>query len=121
MLTSMASIPTHKHMKTDNWFLTSVEVKKFPEIRNPKTGEMKVTKFPRTFGYYHDYADALAAVRENRCNMHECLYQYLVMECIGEGVHALREKEEWFKWSGKKWKPCKKPEWAWGMVNWAVG
>ncbi len=103
------------------WFLTSIEVKKFPKIRNPKTGEMKVSRFTRTFGYHIGYEKALKAVRENHGSMHECLYEYLVMECIGEGVHALCEKEEWFKWKDRRWMPCRKPWWAKGMVNWALG
>lgn len=41
----------------------------------------------RTFGFYHEYTDALDAVMTNKCNMEESLYEYLVMEKIAEGIH----------------------------------
>ena len=102
------------------WFLTSIHVDESKMLRHPK-GEIKLEKFTRTFGFYHRTFDALAAVKENRMNMHECLYNYLVMERIAEGIHSICDDEEWFKWGKKGWTPCNKPEWAKGMVNWALG
>lgn len=104
------------------WFLTAIHVDMSTLRRHPK-GEIKVEKFTRTFGYKWGYPQAIEAVMENHGNMHECLYNYLVMERIGEGVHSLAKDEVWFKWSVRKqaWKPCKKPNWSNGMVNWALG
>lgn len=101
------------------WFLTSIWV----EILaiHPTTGEIKTSRETRTFGYYRGFQKALQAVKDNRGNMHECLYQYLVMERIGEGVHALVEDEHWFKWSDKQWVFTEKPRWAIGFANWAIG
>ena len=75
----------------------------------------------RTFGYYRGFNAALQAVKENRCNMHERLYSYLVMERIGEGVHSTCDDEQWFHWSGRKWSPCRKPKALIGFTNWALG
>jgi hypothetical protein len=100
------------------WFLTAIVVDEI--IKGPR-GEIKTKHFNRTFGYYHGWLRAYTAVKENRCNMHECLYQYLVMERIGEGVHALADYVKWFKWSGKNWKPCRKPKMFQGLTNWALG
>ncbi len=113
-----SSLVMRKHDPTKTWFLTAMHVE---VIATHPTGEMKTKRDTRTFGYYKGWNKAYAAVKENRCNMHECLYTYLVMENIGEGVHALCTDEQWFKWTGKRWKDCRKPAWAKGMTNWALG
>ena len=102
------------------WFLTSVHVDLATLKRHPK-GEIKVEKFTRTFGYKWGFESAMTAIRENHMDMHECLYNYLVMERIGEGIHALTEEFYWFRWSGRRWTPCETPEWARGITNWALG
>lgn len=101
------------------WFLTSV----WAEViaTHPVTGEIKTKRDTRTFGYYRGFQKALQAVKDNRGNMHECLYQYLVMERIGEGIHALADDAQWFKWTGRRWMPSLRPEWARGFTNWAIG
>ncbi len=102
-----------------NWFLTSIWFEVL--ATHPVTGEVKTKRDTRTFGYYKGWDKAYNAVKENRCNMHECLYQYLVMECIGEGVHPLPKDEQWFKWTGKRWKECRKPKALQGITNWGLG
>lgn len=75
----------------------------------------------RTFGFYKEYSDALSAVLTNRCNMHEGLYEYLIMEKMKEGIHPLAEEENWFKWKNNKWVSCRKPSKFSGIINWALG
>ncbi len=101
------------------WFLTSIWLES--TVTHPVKGEIRAKQCHRTFGYYKGWDEAYAAVKENRCNMHECLYNYLVMEAIDKGVHALCKNEQWFRWTGKRWKDCKKPDWAKGITNWALG
>ena len=111
---------TRKNDLSQIWFLTSVYIESI--MRHPTNGEIKAKHSTRTFGYYRGWAKAIKAVQENRCNMHECLYQYLIMERIGEGVHSLCKDEQWFRWTGRKWTSLKqKPEWARGTINWAIG
>lgn len=86
-------------------------------------------KARRTFGYFSKLDEALKAVQENRCNMQECLYNYLVIEGIGEGIHALVEEEYWFTW--EEWQHqaghcgwhriSSKPELFNGTINFALG
>lgn len=76
--------------------------------------------FHRTFGFYAEKRQAEIAVEENRGNMHECMYNFLVIEEIGEGVHALAENEQWYRWDDR-WVPCKKPKETVGVINWAIG
>ena len=80
-------------------------------------------KAPKTrcFGFYHQKSDAFEAVKENRYNLHEYLYSFLVIEEFYEGIHSFPEKEIWFKWNMKKWTSCDKPKWSNHVVCWALG
>lgn len=99
-------------MTIDNfqWFLTSI------------VSTQRVNR-TRTFGFYKEYSDAIEAVFENRCNMCECLYDYLVMEKIGEGIHPEVVEEIWFRFDDglNGWMLCEKPEFSQGTINWALG
>ena len=77
----------------------------------------------RTFGFYKEYSNALEAVTTNRCNMHEYLYEYLVMEKIGEGIHPPVTEEHWFMWDDRnqKWIPWEKLHKYRNITNWALG
>ncbi|KLU61109.1 hypothetical protein CEB3_c26790 [Peptococcaceae bacterium CEB3] len=52
----------------------------------------------RCLGYYRDKQEALSAVNENRGGFDQGIYNYLVIEKIGEGIHAIVEEETWFRW-----------------------
>lgn len=78
-------------------------------------------KARRTFGYFDTLEKACKAVTENHCNMQECLYNYLVVEGIKEGIHSLVEEEYWFCWEHNQWRVCEKPEFLKGTVNFALG
>jgi hypothetical protein len=97
------------------WFITSIYLEAPKDNESPARAETH-----RTFGYFSNAKEACQAVAENRCNMHECLYNYLVVENIGEGIHPLAEEEIWYKWQDK-WVPCSKPEALVGIINWALG
>lgn len=76
----------------------------------------------RTFGYYSTIEKSLEAVKMNRCNMHECLYNFLVIEEIKEGIHPMVDSEYWFEWKDKGWEQlCSKPPQFNGTCNWALG
>ena len=103
------------------WFLTGVSVDESTIIRHPTNGEIKIKMDTHPFGYKFGKAEVLRAVQENEGEMHECLYNYLVIERIGQGVLALAKDEQWFKWNDGKWMACPKPEWSNGLINWAHG
>lgn len=56
----------------------------------------------RCFGYYTTLDEAKEAVEENRCDIHETMYDFVVIEEIGPGIHAEATKELWFKYNPKK-------------------
>jgi hypothetical protein len=77
----------------------------------------------RTFGYYPKWEDAHAAVTDNVGNMCESMYDFIVIEHIGQGIHALSTEEHWYAWTNTLncWQPCQKPEEFQSVVNWALG
>lgn len=85
----------------------------------------------RTFGFYGESHEAREAVFSNRCDMQECLYRYIVIEKMKEGIHPMAEEELWFEWiqTGTseagfeigKWVTCDKPKEFEGTINWALG
>ena len=77
----------------------------------------------RCFGYYIDLADAINAVEQNKCDMHECLYNFIVIEKIGEGIHAMATDIKWYAWNDDKysWEYTPKPDWSIGICNYSIG
>lgn len=75
----------------------------------------------RTFGFFKNISDAQSAVENNQGEMHECLYDYLVLEKIDCGIHPLAQEEIWYTWKDERWTPCEEPEWANATTNWALG
>ena len=43
----------------------------------------------RCFGYYETFEEADKAVRENRCDIREYLYDYCFIENIPSGIHPI--------------------------------
>ena len=58
---------------------------------------------------------------ENRGDMHECLYDYIVIEKVGEGIHPIPNQEIWFAWKDEGWQQTDKPEWSKGYIGWSIG
>ena len=52
----------------------------------------------RCFGYYDNLRDAVAVLNENRCDLHETVYWYAVIEEIGQGISRMPTGEWWFKY-----------------------
>jgi hypothetical protein len=101
------------------WFITAIvgkkTLKKVPEYKHLNH---------RTFGFYNTYNEAYEAVNENRCDMHECLYDYIIVEYIEPGIHPLVHTKEWWQWDihFNKWIALvNRPEEFDGLCNWALG
>lgn len=52
-----------------------------------------------TFGYYKEFEEADQAVQENRLDMHEYLYKYIIVEQIDQGIHPWVENKWWYKYN----------------------
>lgn len=78
----------------------------------------------RCFGFFFTEKEAINAVLNNDCDIHECLYEYVVIEEINDGIHGGVVNEIWFEWNRKKsgWeKISKKPVFAKRICNWGIG
>lgn len=65
----------------------------------------------RTFGYFLELKEAKEAVLENRCDIHELYYGYVVIEEFEEGIHQAPKNEYWYNWRHDKgYVKCKKPD-----------
>ena len=62
-------------------------------------------------------------LNENRCDMHEYLYEYAVVEKLGPYIYPDVEEEYWFKWDEEKggFFRTEKPEATYGVCNHALG
>lgn len=98
------------------YFLTAMHLK-------TETGFVPQPDNTRCFGYFIDKQVALQAADENWADMHECLYAWLLIEKIPEGLHAIPEEEIWYKWDSglSAWLHADKPEWSRGIINWSIG
>lgn len=96
------------------WFITAVTLKKESE-RIPSH---------RVFGFFNSYADAWNTIKNNSGDLHECLYKYLVLEYIEEGIHPQVFVTEYYEWIDNKWEYLHSnhaPEDINYVSNWALG
>jgi len=102
------------------FFLVSLNVK------NPNSSEWNIND-TRCFGYFSNKETALKAVNNNWGDMEECIYNYLVIEELPEGIHPtppnLRSygHEIWFNWENDKWTPTERPACLRGIFGFALG
>lgn len=81
-----------------------------------------------TFGYFETKQQALNAVLSSGDCLHEMLYQYLVIEEIGPGIHPIPAKWDgsnqlWFEWNEplNKWDAIEKPPATKHIILFALG
>ena len=83
----------------------------------------KTRSHRRTVGFYFDEKKAIENVKDNSCDIEECLYDWAVIEEMPAGFYICPTKEMWFKWNEdtKKYEKCEKPEETKGIINWGIG
>ena len=76
----------------------------------------------RCWRFFHLLKDAKMCVKENRGEMNECFYEYLIIEEINEKMYNLN-KEYWYRWQNKdrKWIEVEKPEIFKGVICFGMG
>lgn len=82
----------------------------------------------RCFGYYPTQEEALAAVRENRGDLQECLYAWCVVEHVPAGIHAYSmDAPVWFRWAPGAsrregtWEPAERPPETQQLLGFSIG
>ena len=65
----------------------------------------------RCLGFFHAYIGAKNSIEKNIGEMHECKYDYAVIEEVKEGIWQQTLSETWYSWNyeDEKWAQCKKP------------
>jgi hypothetical protein len=106
------------------WFLTAIEV--LHQGEGPSHyGETPIlkSKSKRCFGYFLNEKDARRAIELNSGDMHECLYEYLVLELMEPGIHPHVHRDSWYRWCDETrgWIPSVKPNDFIGVINWGIG
>ena len=75
----------------------------------------------RAFGFFYSLSEAQKAVEENRCDMQECAYMWLVIEEICGGIHPSVYSEIWYEWVFGSWNMVEKPSRFEGVTNFGIG
>ena len=77
----------------------------------------------RTFGWFSSFELADKAVRTNQCDIYECLYQYVIIEEIADGIHGPCYREWWYKWDKEDeiFESVEKPIETKNIMNWSMG
>lgn len=90
--------------------------------------------YKSSFGWYFTETEAVKAVVENYGDLHECYFDYAVVEEITNGIHGRPITEIWFKWDPPKgamfgygqenkswWKNVDKPKGLEGVISFGIG
>lgn len=74
----------------------------------------------RCFGYRGTLTAARVDAMTDSGSMSECLYSWLCIERVEQGVHPVAEVMDWYQWNDalKRWDLVNTgPEWARGVTN----
>lgn len=77
----------------------------------------------RCFGYFQTSEEAIRAADDNLGDMHERLYNYLIIEEIPWGIFATVKSELWYHWNYETghWDARFKPDFSKQIINWSIG
>jgi hypothetical protein len=77
----------------------------------------------RVFGYYSDLEIAKERVVQNACDIFECVYMYMLIEEIGEGLYSDCRNRWLYKFNlkTKEYKSIEEPECIKNTCNFSVG
>ena len=92
-------------------------------FERPKNGGKLLLGTQRCWGFYFDLAIAVNAVKNNLTDLWETIYDYAVIEEIDQGICFEAKQCQWYKFNTKtkKYENIKKPGWAKGLCNFAIG
>ena len=78
---------------------------------------------PHSRCWFSKLKDAKLTIEINDLDLHECYYDYAVIEKVREYTLALVDKEWWYKWNNrkKKYMPIDKPKKLKYVCNFGIG
>ena len=100
------------------YFVTTIRV-----IDEEDPREQYVDNRQRTPAFFSNLKDAKICLKENWGDIHECDFNYAVIEKTTYGVYPFSKKEYWYKWSNTKqmFIPTKKPNCFRNICSFSVG
>lgn len=106
------------------YMITSVRVLSPKKGQDP--GDSRLQKDRRCWGWVATLKEAKHAVAINAGDMHECSYNYVLIEEVPPGICIEAKIVSWYVFTGKypqgrAWKRCKTPVWVGGTINWSIG
>lgn len=79
----------------------------------------------RTWGWFSSLEDAVLCAKNNSGDLHETIFNYLIIEECNPGVCVPYKIVKTFKWKPNKrygrWIECKKPDFLNGIINFTIG
>lgn len=77
----------------------------------------------RVVGYYADKEIAIDSVKNNTCDIFECLYQYVLVEEVKEGLYNPADKRWLFQYNFDKdvYEKIDEPEWMKKFTGFSIG
>jgi hypothetical protein len=82
-----------------SWFITAICSDECLSKLHLELNDPAYERPQRTFGFFDRYHEAFLAIKDNTGNMHEYLYDYIVLEYIEPGIHPKVHSVELYKWS----------------------
>lgn len=83
--------------------------------------EMERTTSDVTVGWFKEEANAREVIEENHGDIHECSFNYAVIEKCRNGLYGVidmtEDDETWFHWEDGKYVECDKPEHLIGTIG----
>jgi hypothetical protein len=93
------------------WFITSIRVL-----------DNEIILSSRCWGYFSSKEECIKILHNNITDIHECYYNYAVIEKINEGLYPLPIEREFFEYNrdSSGFFEIKEPEWDF-TGNFAIG
>ena len=103
------------------YFITTIT--NLPGENVPFTDERRKKHRSRCVGYFESLERAANLVESNACDLHETIYEFAVIEKLGEGIYPTPEEEHWFAFNDAldRYEPIEKPSETNHTCNWAIG
>jgi hypothetical protein len=102
-------------MKNKSFYFVVVMTKDNGKHKHPQS---------RTWCFLDSLDEAKRIIEENITDIHECSFNYaLIEEFKSNSLPCISKNEWWYYWDTLKDKyvSCDKPEWAEGVCNWGLG
>lgn len=83
--------------------------------------ENEEIKYQSCIGYFESYEEARQVVEENRYDIYEATYDYVVIESVPTGIYQKALATHWFKMYQEGYAKIEEPKFAEDFLGIAIG